>query len=713
MARFSGTLDEDQAVEETPRKGGRFGGTLAEKPVQTREVPMFDPATGAATGFMEQAPIGPSKEAVEFERREGPFGYAKEYGKGALALAAGTPAELTVNLPSNLVPIAGLVPKTAGFVYNKTGAISDEDYKVMGERLQKKLDEAQKSSRVGYGVPEASKYFFDEPTSNVAAGIRTTGEVLGLPTGVSALGRLVAGPLRAGTKLERLLEDVGYARTRLGKKGEETLAGREAAAAAERAGVEAKAEAERLRLRYQPVEPTAVENLARSEAKVVAPDTIDVLRAGQDAESTARKLAETKGAAAEAKQATVGGKAFEEYKRIANEKQTVQPFDRSPEGVVLKEELGTIIEGGPGALRTYGEGAIAIAKDAYKEHFGRKAADFTASEIKEAMDRIPFGSFSEPRRRQMAIEALQARESKSARSVDWSLVDDKLQELRQKAASKEYRAFGKIAVDRLENVANRIEGAIKNWVGEKNYARPVYAEASKDLNKFQTKLGEALRAKEEIPFAGGQAQYTTPRVLGTIFESRSSTNFAKQLLGEAEVNVLAERHAINQLSGKSAEEITKWMKNNEFIYEIPGLSEKLEKYGASVLRRQQETEALGVLRKQAGERVKEAGAVEKAAVKDIEAARTELNKGLTALQAEDPAKLATKWSEIRSRLEATKTFKAEELDRLGEDIIKASRIADTQQRREDLRKVVGKMALKAAGVGGAGYGIYETLFGRK
>ena len=706
--------------EDAPSAGGGWEDAPAapvKKQEPMRDIPVFDPGSGMATGFTQKAPIGPSKEAVEFERREGPLGYAKEYGKGAAALAAGTPAELTANLPSNLVPILGLIPRAAGYVLNKSGKISDEEYKARGKILDENLEYARQKSRVGYGIPEASKYFFGEPTSNVAAGIRTTGEVLGLPTGVSALGRLVAGPLRKGTQLERLLEGVDLARARLGKKGEATLAEREAAAAAERAGVDAKAEAERLRLRYQPVETTAVENLARSEAKVAAPDTVDIFRAGQDAESTARKLAEVKGAAAEAKQSTVGGKAFEDYKLIAEEKQAVEPFGKSQPGITLEKELDTIIGGGEGALRTYGKEERNIAKNIQTELFGKKPADFTAEEIKTAMDRIPFGTFSEPRRRQMAIETLQAKERNTARPVDWKLVDDQLRVLRQEEQKIKMEGAGTIARKRLSSAADRIEEALKGWVGEANYPREIYAEASKDKNKFQTKLGEALRAKEEIPFAGGQAQYTTPRVLGTLFESRSSTNFAKQLLGEAEVNALAERHAINQLSGKSAEEITEWMQNsnNAFIYEIPGLSEKLEKYGASVLRRQQETEALGVIRKQAGERTKEAAAVEKAAVKEIEAARTELNKGLTALQAEDPAKLASKWAEIRSRLEGTKAFKAEELDRLGEDIIKASRIADTQQRRADLTRVVGKLALKWGGIGGstaaAGTALYKMIFG--
>lgn len=691
---------------EEPKKKSRFTpeGEVAKPAEPMRDIPVFDPGSGMATGFTQKAPIGPGKDAVEFERREGPLGYAKEYGKGA---AAGT-AGLVAGLPAEILNIPSTYRSAQRYLLGKAG--------VPEQAMPREI------ARIPYGVPEMTQkatklgeeYLGLRPAKGpVAEGIRTTGEVLGFPTGVSGLGRLVAGPLRKGTQLERLLEDVGYARTRLGKKGEETLAGRETAAAAERAGVEAKAEAERLRLRYQPVEPTAVENLARSEAKVAAPDTFDILRAGQDAESTARKLAEAKGAAAEAKQSTVGGKAFEDYKRIAEEKQSVEPFGKSQPGMALEKELDAIVEGGEGALRTFGKDAQTIAKDIRTEIYGRKAADFTEAEIRAAMDKIPGVAFSQSRKRQMAIEALEAKEKSGGRPVDWKLVDDKLRELRQKAEAKGDSSFALVEKERRISAANKIEEALKSWVGEANYPRTTYAEASKDLNKFETKLGEALRAKEEIPFGGGPSQYKSQRVLGTIFEGRSSTNFAKQLLGEAEVSALAERHAINQLSGKSAEEIAKWMKNNEFIYEIPGLSQKLEKYGASVLRRQQEAEALGVIRKQAKDRVTEAGTVERAAVKDIEAARTELNKGLTALQAEDPAKLASKWSEIRSRLEGTKAFKAEELDRLGEDIIKASRIADTQQRRDDLRKVVGKMALKAAGVGGAGYGIYETLFGRK
>jgi hypothetical protein len=139
------------------------------------EEPSFDPM-GMPTGAM-QPRQAPSRQALEFERREGPLGYAKEYGKGAMAQIAGLPAELTVNLPSNLQSLGTLAARKAG--------VPD-----LG---------IPEVPRAGYGVPEASKYLFGEPKGEVATGIRTAGEVLGLP-GVPKMGR-VAGPFEASTKL--------------------------------------------------------------------------------------------------------------------------------------------------------------------------------------------------------------------------------------------------------------------------------------------------------------------------------------------------------------------------------------------------------------------------------------------------------------------------------------------------------------------------------
>jgi hypothetical protein len=110
----------------------------------TEQMPMYDPM-GGVPGYTEaKAPI--SKETREFERREGPFGYAKEYGKGVIAGAVGLPGEF-INLPGTVAGMAGFqVP------------------------------------RAPIGVSEASEAMFGKPTSETAAGMRGAGEILGLPS---------------------------------------------------------------------------------------------------------------------------------------------------------------------------------------------------------------------------------------------------------------------------------------------------------------------------------------------------------------------------------------------------------------------------------------------------------------------------------------------------------------------------------------------------
>jgi hypothetical protein len=161
---FGSTAGRDLLADEGPAKS------------TTREVPMFDPATGAATGFTEQAPLGPSKQAVEFERRSGPFGYAKEFGKGVGSAIAGMPAELTVNLPSSIEALGRTGLRAAGADVSEKTAIP----------------------RVGYGVPEAEKFFFGKAKpGSIEAGMRGAGEaagsllgpseVLGIARGVSKI----------------------------------------------------------------------------------------------------------------------------------------------------------------------------------------------------------------------------------------------------------------------------------------------------------------------------------------------------------------------------------------------------------------------------------------------------------------------------------------------------------------------------------------------
>jgi hypothetical protein len=154
---------------------------------KTVETPVFDPATGAATGFTEQGPAGPSKKAVEFERRAGPFGYAKEFGKGLAGSVAGMPAELTVNLPSTIESLGRTGLRAAGADVSEKTAIP----------------------RVGYGAPEATDFLFGRAKpGSIESGMRTAGEVAGGLLGPGEVVGLARGVSKIPSVLSRGKEAV-------------------------------------------------------------------------------------------------------------------------------------------------------------------------------------------------------------------------------------------------------------------------------------------------------------------------------------------------------------------------------------------------------------------------------------------------------------------------------------------------------------------------
>lgn len=142
-----------------------FSQKIGLKSAPAKQEPVYDPM-GVATGVTQPSLPGPSKEVKEFERREGPFGYAKEYGKGAIAGAVGLPGEI-INLPGTIAGLAGV-----------------------------------KVPRAPIGIPEASEAIFGKPTSNVAAGMRTAGEVLGVPSAPGLLTKATKIPSKIAPKIE-------------------------------------------------------------------------------------------------------------------------------------------------------------------------------------------------------------------------------------------------------------------------------------------------------------------------------------------------------------------------------------------------------------------------------------------------------------------------------------------------------------------------------
>lgn len=241
--------DDFSSFFETAKKGGKKPPPPA-KP-EFAEMPSMD-IMGGFTGGTYQAPTKVPESVREFERREGPLGYAKEYGKGAIAGVAGLPAELTVNLPSNLLAIGSLPARGVTYGLEKAGLMTPERRQAGLENINKTAE----ALRFGYGVPEASKYMFGEPQGPVAKGMRTAGEALGIPSPLAitegarlpiAAAKLVAKPFQKAAELVRTAKGTdarALAEEIRGATSELTL---QTKAAQETAAANAAAEAERLR----------------------------------------------------------------------------------------------------------------------------------------------------------------------------------------------------------------------------------------------------------------------------------------------------------------------------------------------------------------------------------------------------------------------------------------------------------------------------------
>lgn len=534
-----------------------------------------------------------------------------------------------------------------------------------------------------------------------------------------------AAILARPSKFERLLTEIT---ARGGKIGEEAKlrAGETLEEAQTRLAADlAKAEGERIkretavgklerRTEKQPVEVVEMQTSARTEAGLPAPETSTVIAAQQDVNSQLRNLGQQALTAAEKEQAKVGGGAFEKYKQVAETKQKAIPFGASPQGQQLKTELEKIIAGGAGRLKEYSEAEIAIARKIRNELFGKPADEIGEAEITALAAMNPNRSMSEAAKRAQAKQTLMQAEGSAQKPVDFKIVDDLLRELRQTQASKAPEAATAIARQRYKSAADMIEDALKGYVGEANYPRDIYAKSSEAFNKFRTKLGEALTAVEEIPYAekGGVSTTRQSRLAPLVFESRENVKFAKELIGPDNVNKLGVQHAINELAGKDAAAIEKWLNNpaNEFIYEIPGLHEKLVKYGQSLARREGDNKAMEALQKQlqkGREQVRKVAETEKAAAtkqsevatKTYQQTVADIDKFARTLSVEDPAKLSSKFQDIRPSLEKTGVFNAAELDALERDIARLSKIASDAERRRDIGVLAGKIIKKVLTLG--------------
>lgn len=312
------------------------------------------------------------------------------------------------------------------------------------------------------------------------------------------------------------------------------------------------------------------------QAQLPSPDTVQNMVAGTDVNSQLRAAGEDALRKAKIQQEAIGGGAFTRYEDVAKAKQVDVPFGVSPEGQQLKSYLDEVVKGGAGPLQTFSKAEKNLAQEIRSELFGAP---------KTAVKQI---------------------DADIQRPVDFKLVDNKLRELRQLESARTPEGATAIARERLATAADNIEDSLRRWVGAENYPREAYRQASVDLNRFRTKIGEALIAKEDVPFEAAEGIYKTPqsKVADAIFGDADNARYAKQLLDPKFVNELGERYAVNQISGKSAAETAAWLRDpaNNFISTVDGLPQKLKKYAENLARREKDQRAFEQIRKDFAER---------------------------------------------------------------------------------------------------------------
>jgi hypothetical protein len=428
-------------------------------------------------------------------------------------------------------------------------------------------------------------------------------------------------------------------------------------------------------------ETEQIHQAARSETKFAAPDTDELRLAGKDLRSDIQKTSAIKLQEAEKKLGTAGDQ-FQKYLQKGAELEQTQPVATSPAGQKLKTKL------------------IEMSKNMKLTPETRNLAAATQSKLFPKNANEAFNTFDVEYRRLM-----------------------------DRAKGKSEVRVGPVEAEVLETVAKPVEDSLKEFVGEENYARPLYAQEAKDINKFRQDLGEALASREKADYELGKGEIVSVRKPEQVlFADRQSTKMGRQLLGGDAVNTFAERHAANELKGKSGSQIKDWLSENDFVYEVPGLYEKINAFGENVARREGDAKALEALQAQMKDHLKTVGTVADQAQTKIRDAVKVINTSAKQIAKQSPEKLSETWLGVggapgmRASLEETGLFEKADLDRLETQLLDASKLAQKEESSDaaqkaifDFLKFAGKKAGLPLGIGslavGAGIEAYKLATG--
>ena len=282
--------------------------------------------------------------------------------------------------------------------------------------------------------------------------------------------------------------------------------------------------------------------VAAKSAGLPASDSI-ATPAGGDIESDMRKVSSSRYDALKSTQQTQGNAAFDRYRSVgASKEKAGQFFTVSPSGQKLIEELSTIEAGGKGAATEYNT-------------MMRKSA----KKLREALSGV-------------------AEDGRHPANLD--VVDQELRNLREIQYDTSPTGYSAVKRANVGKLADKLEAAVKQWVGDENYPRAEYAALSDDLNKWNSKLGKSLRGKEKIDYVSeSEAGYANKgKVAAKAFANNETASEFRNLVGDQEYQRLAERHVSNTLRGKSAEQAAQWVDQQQWLKSTPDSMKKAVDY---------------------------------------------------------------------------------------------------------------------------------------
>lgn len=464
----------------------------------------------------------------------------------------------------------------------------------------------------------------------------------------------------------------------------------------------------------QPVEATAMQQGARRGAQLPEPVNQQQIAAGQDVDSQLRRLGGRQLRAAENLQSTEGGAAFANYRDVGERLQAEKPFADSPQGRALEAELESIIRGGQGDLRTSTRDRIRIAQDIKNELFPRAQAVepvvATRDNLSDLLKNSPLPLDERIRMQQDLNDRAAANQASSApqpRAVDFNVVDVKLRELRQLEANKDFTGYTGVQRENYGSAADSIENALRRWVGESNYPRAAYAEASEPLNRFRTRLGEALTSRETIPYSTAETtpgMFETPqsRLRGVVFNDADSVRFASELLGEQNVRTLGVQHASDMLKGKTAEQVTEWLDSpaNAFVDAIPGLRGRLNQYAQRLAAEESRSAGMTRLQGQLRAGTETSAAQTRRSRETLQATTRTIESAVDAIRAAEPTQIAGVWGRNRQKLKDTGLFSDSDLQNLDRMIARsaaATTRAETTSIGREISNEIGRRLVRRAG----------------